>query len=78
MKKLFSILAMALLVLSVIPAVFATSIGTGIGVDIVTEDFAPLVWMCDHRVVLDDAVQWGRVSKDDQGMLERGNNYAFE
>ena len=69
---------MALLVLSVIPAVFATSIGTGIGVDIVTEDFAPLVWMCDHRVVLDDAVQWGRVSKDDQGMLERGNNYAFE
>ncbi len=60
------------------PAVMATSIGSGITPDIQTEDFAPLVWMCDHRVVLDDGVQWGRVSQDEQGMLERANNYAFE
>src|SRR3989344_7137017 len=78
MKSLFTLSVMALLVLAVMPAVLAVSVGSGIGVDIVTEDFAPLVWMCDNRVVVDDAVQWGRVSKDDQGMLERGNNYAFE
>ncbi len=61
MKKLFSILAMALLVFSVIPAVFAVSIGSGVTPDINTEDFAPLVWMCDNRAVLDDNTEPGRL-----------------
>jgi hypothetical protein len=85
MKKLLNLSLMALFVLSAIaivslsaPVVSATSIGTGVGVDIETEDFAPNVWMCDNRMVVDDAVQWGRVSQNDQGMMERSHNYAFE
>ena len=78
MKNLYTILVLSLLVVSIIPAAFATSIGSGIGVDIITEDFEPIVWMCDNRIVVDDDVQWGRVSKGDQGMMERMNNYAFE
>lgn len=78
MKKLFSFLIVALLALSVMPSVLAVSVGGDITPDIETEDFEPLVWMCDHRIVLDDAVEWGRVSQDDQGMLERSHNYAFE
>ena len=69
---------MALLVLAVMPAVLAVSVGSGIGVDIVTEDFAPLVWMCDNRVVYDDATEPGRISYDGQELVERINNYAFE
>ena len=52
--------------------------GTGIGVDIETEEFAPLVWMCDNRLVYDDATEPGRISEDGNFLLERMNNYAFE
>lgn len=69
---------MALLVLSVMPAVFAVSTGDGITPNIETEDFPPMVWMCDNRVVVDDAVEWGRISQDGQIMAERRHNYAFE
>jgi len=68
----------ATLALSVIPGVFAVSTGSGIGLDITTEDFAPLVWLCDSRVVLDDATEPGRFSDDGDPLLERINNYAFE
>ena len=84
---------MALLVLSVMPAIAAVSTGTGVGVDITTEDFAPEVWMCDNRVVFDDDTEPGRPIDQswleeciktssykicaDQ-LLERINNYAFE
>ena len=78
MRKTISLTLMALLMLSVMPVLPAVSVGSGIGVDIVTEDFEPLVWMCGSREVLDDAVEWGRVSQDGQGMMERENNYAFE
>ncbi len=78
MKKLLASLVLMVLVLSVMPSVLATSVGTGVGVDINTEEFAPRVWMCDHRIVSDDGVQWGRVSQDEQEMMERSNNYAFE
>src|SRR3989338_1996047 len=78
MKSLFTLSVMALLVLAVMPAVLAVSVGSGIGVDIVTEDFAPLVWMCDNRVVYDDATEPGRISYDGQELVERINNYAFE
>jgi hypothetical protein len=77
-KLLLSLLVMSALMLSVIPAVFATMVGNGIGVDIQTEDFAPIVWQCDHRVVYDDAGEPGRVSAPGEPMLERINNYAFE
>ncbi len=78
MKKLYSIIVMALLVFSVIPAVMAVSVGSGITPDIITEDFEPLVWMCDNRVVYDDATEPGRISGDGQTLVERLNNYAFE
>ena len=69
MKKTLSLLVMALLVVSVMPVIFAAHVGTGIGVDIVTEDFAPKVWLCD-RGVFDDPIQ--------PNYLPRINNYAFE
>jgi hypothetical protein len=77
MKKLFSILTIALLVISM-PSVFAVSIGSGVTPEINTEDFAPLVWMCDSRVVFDDATEPGRISGDGDELVERINNYAFE
>jgi hypothetical protein len=62
MKKLFSVLAMAMLVLSVLPVVLGNDVGVGIGVSIGTEDYAPNIWMCDSRVVLDDNTEPGRVT----------------
>lgn len=88
MNKFLTVFTMALLVLSVVPSIFAVSVGTGIGVDIETEDFPPIVWMCDERVVVDDNVEPGRwngdIVYDEDGnpkgfeLLERLNNYAFE
>jgi len=78
MNKLLTLAVMALLVFSVTPAVFAASVGTGITPNIETEDFPPIVWMCDHRVAYDDATEPGRISEDGQTLVERINNYAFE
>jgi hypothetical protein len=78
MNKLNSLLLMAILVVSVVPVVSAVSVGGGIGVDIITEDFEPLVWMCDNRVVNDDFTEPGRFSAGGDELLERINNYAFE
>lgn len=69
---------MALLALSVLPMVSPVSIGSGVGVDIQTEDFAPLVWMCDSRVVYDDNTEPGRITLGGSPLFERINNYAFE
>ncbi len=77
-KLLLSLLVVSALMLSVIPGVFAVSVGSGVGVNIITEDFEPIVWQCDDRVVYDDATEPGRVSMDGQPMVERMNNYAFE
>jgi hypothetical protein len=76
MKAIYSILVMALLVLSVLPMVMAADVQSSIGVDISTEDFAPIVWMCDNRVVYDDAVEPG-VTPGEK-LIEREQNYAFE
>ena len=65
MKSLFTLSVMALLVLAVMPAVLAVSVGSGITPDITTEDFAPQVWMCDHRVVYDDNTEPGRLFQVD-------------
>ncbi len=81
MKRLLSLVLLAMVVFSVMPVVPATSVGTGIGVDIVTEDFEPRVWACEDRVVYDDNTEPGRVFPDgdsDTELLERLNNYAFE
>ncbi len=69
---------MAILVGALIPAVFAADVGVGITPSIETEDFSPLVWACDSRVVYDDGTEPGRVSDDGEPMVERINNYAFE
>ena len=76
-KLLLSLLVMSALMLAVVPGVFATSVGSGMPINIVTEQFAPQVWQCDHRVVMDDATEPGRVSGDGQTLVERINNYAF-
>ena len=78
MKTILSILVASLLVLSAVPAVLAVNIGTSVGVDIDTEDFAPRVWMCDNRVVSDDNIEPWRVSDGGDKLYERINNYAFE
>jgi hypothetical protein len=65
MNKIFSLLTIALLVVSVMPAILAISVGTGVTPDITTEDFAPLVWMCDNRVVYDDQTEPGRLFPND-------------
>jgi hypothetical protein len=78
-KLLLSLLIMSVLVLSVVPGVLsATSVGSGTGVTIITEDFAPQVWQCDNRVVYDDGTEPGRISGDGTPLVERLNNYAFE
>jgi len=78
MKKLYSILIMALLVLSVAPAVLAVSVGSGVQPEITTEDFKPIVWLCGDRVVYDDNTEPGRMSPANTSLTERLNNYAFE
>jgi hypothetical protein len=90
MKKLLSFSVLAIFALLVVPSVLAVSVGSGIGIDIVTEDFEPKVWMCDSRVVLDDQTEPGRfdgtfVNKSvssyqlqGNNLSERFHNYAFE
>lgn len=66
---------MASLILSVMPLAFASSVGSGLGVNINTEDFQPLVFMCDNRLLADDNTEPGR---NGLTFTERMNNYAFE
>jgi hypothetical protein len=75
MKKILAIVfAMAL----VLPVAFAVDTGMGLGINIETEDFPPLIWMCDNRCVHDDFVEDGRVSEGGEWLAERQQNYAFE
>jgi len=79
MKKiLLSFLVMSALTLSLVPGVFAVNEGFGMNFSIVTEDFAPIVWFCDSRVVYDDGTEPGRVSQNGEELIERLENYAFE
>jgi len=76
MKTQISILlVMAILVISVLPAVIATDVGTGVGVTINTEKFKPMLFQCDGRTAMDDNTQNGANSIS---LSERKNNYAFE
>ena len=90
MKKLLGVVLMATMLLSIMPMVLATSVGTGVGVDVQTEDFEPMVWMCDSRIVFDDQTEPGRYTPGPEVITpssytiygkpldERINNYAFE
>jgi len=78
MRKIAALVVSMLLAMTVMPYAFAVNVGSGITPDIGTEDFAPLVWMCDNRVVYDDATEPGRISDDGQELVERTQNYAFE
>lgn len=67
-----------LLVIGMTP-VFAVSVGTGVGIDIETEDFAPAVYFdSDERLVLDDNTPTGRNAPGTDLAGDRVNNYAFE
>lgn len=77
-KKLFSLIMMAMVIVSVIPVVIGVDIGEGIGISITPEEFEPLIWACDDRVVYDDNLESGRSTTAGQNMSERTNNYAFE
>lgn len=54
----------------------AVGVGSGVGIIMETERFAPMVWMCDDRIVYDDSIQPGRVTTE--VLVERVQNYAFE
>jgi len=64
MRKLLSLPVMAFFAVMVLPVVLAVSIGSGVDVEIDTEDFEPRVWMCDSRAVLDDNTEPGRLPGD--------------
>lgn len=75
MKKLIAIL---LCLAFVMPMALAVDTGAGVGINVGTEDFVPLIWMCDSRTVRDDNIEWGRVSAGGEELVERAQNYAFE
>jgi len=74
-KSFFPFLGMLVLVLATTG--LAVSVGTGVGINLTTEEFKPLIWMCDHRVLLDDNVEPGRITNGGEFLVERANNYAF-
>lgn len=78
MKKLLSLMVMAMLIVTVMPVVLGVDVGTGIGIVVTPEEFEPLIWSCADRVVLDDTVEGGRDTFAGQELSERNNNYAFE
>ena len=55
-------MAMAMLIASIMPVVFATDTSIGIGIEITPEEFEPLIWMCDSRTVFDDNLEGGRAT----------------
>ncbi len=68
--KNISILIIALLltivpvILTMIPVITASDTGGSINISVETEEFEPLIWLCDHRVVIDDEIEYGRVQGD--------------
>ena len=77
------ILALVVALALVLPVVAATDVGQGVGITMETEQFQPLIWLCDSRVMTDDNVEQGRNltsgnTVDNGSLMERNNNYAFE
>jgi hypothetical protein len=75
MRKILAILVALALIM---PTVLAIDTGMGIGINIQTEKFPPMIWMCDGRKVMDDNMEPGRITDGTDTMVERINNYAFE
>ncbi|MFH0978917.1 MAG: hypothetical protein V1837_06485 [Candidatus Woesearchaeota archaeon] len=67
-----------LMLMTLLPAAHAADVGSGVGINMETEKFPPSVWICDHRIVLDDNVEPGRVTAGGTELIERIENYAFE
>jgi hypothetical protein len=63
MKKLLSLSVMALLLLGVMPVVFAAGDGMGFGGIIGVEQFKPIVWQCDDRILTEDYYQPWRATE---------------
>jgi len=77
-NKLLGSLMLVMLVISMAYGVLAVSVGTGIGLDITPEQFAPRIWMCDNRAIYEDSVETGRATTSGAILDERILNYAFE
>jgi hypothetical protein len=74
-KVLTAVLVFALMLSSVL----AVGVGTGVGVVIEPEQFAPRVFMNPvSRIVLDDYNEPGAITGGEEEMTERIENYAFE
>ena len=65
MKKLLIVLALAVFALFALPMVLANDAGEPTGIDFETEEFVPRIWLCDHRAVIDDDLETGRVDGDE-------------
>ena len=77
--KLLRLLVTALLVIASVPLVTGVSVGTGVGIDLETEESAPWIWMdTGTRITNDGGTRTGRTSGVDEELLERRQNYAFE
>ena len=81
MNKIIVILALAMIL--VMPAVLAVDVGSGIGISVTTQKFAPKVWLCQDRVVNDDCTEnshndLGQPCSTSLDLSERKHNYAFE
>src|SRR3989338_7831699 len=72
-RKLVAAMVAALVILSILPTVFAVGVGSGIGVVIGAGEEAPEVWIDPaSRVTIEDpAANVGTI-------VTRQNNYAFE
>ena len=69
---------MAILVLSVMPVVFAAGTGSSVGGSIGVEEFEPMVYQCGNRVLIDDDVQPWRITNIGETMVERNQQYLFD
>ena len=65
MKGILAGLLLAVLVLASLPLIAANDAGDSTGITFTTEQFVPRVWMCDHRSVIDDSIETGRVDGDE-------------
>jgi len=71
-------MTMAFLALSIMPAVMAAGIGTGLGGGVSVEEMRPIVWQCGGRMLLDEQVQPWRITGENNEMYERSQQYLFE
>ncbi|MFH1211778.1 MAG: hypothetical protein V1659_02495 [Candidatus Woesearchaeota archaeon] len=80
-NKLFCLISLFCAIIILTPFAHAIDVGADMDLDVEVENFSPLVWMCGHREVYDDNIEWGRFvepAPDRDVLLERVNNYAFE